>query len=383
MDRPEEWAHKLSALRRWLEKTGAAAVVVEGQGAFAWLTCGGDSHVSLGQQEGCASVLVTRERVFLLAGNNEVARILDEELSPLPSEVDTFPWYQPTQAHSLVERLAGSGPVVSDLGQWGFARADPSFTALRFTLLEPEIERYRRVGQDAAEAVETACEEARPGQREREVAARIVQGCVERGILPLVVLVAGDERIARYRHPLPTDSTWKRTLMVALTGRRHGLHASLTRMVSAGRPDADLSARMAAVQRVDAAFLLSSRPGSSLGEVLTRGQTQYAAEGHPDEWQLHHQGGLTGYAGRERFATPGEPLALGPRPGRRLESFNHPREVGGHRAGEGGRARADHPDCEMAARAGPPARGHGRASRAARAWGRRWVTRPHPLPAHV
>jgi Xaa-Pro aminopeptidase len=312
MDRPEEWEHKLSEVRRWLAKTGAGAVLVEEQGAFAWLTCGGDSHVSLGQREGCASVLVTRERVFLLAANNEVARIQEEELSPLPSEVATFPWYQPTQARSLVERLAGSGPVVSDLGQWGFARADPSFTALRFTLLEPELERYRRVGRDAAEAVELACEEARPGQREREVAARVVQACAERGILPLVVLVGGDERIARYRHPLPTERAWEHTLLVSLTGRRHGLHASLTRMVSAGEPDAELLARMAAVQRVDAALLLSSRPGVSLGAVLARGQAQYAADGHPGEWELHHQGGLTGYAGRERFATPGEPLALGP-----------------------------------------------------------------------
>jgi len=266
MNRPEEWAHKLSEVRRWLAKTGAAAVLIEGQGAFAWLTCGGDSHVSLGQQEGCASVLVTRDRVFLLAANNEAPRILEEELSQLPLEPVTFPWYQPTRARSLVAGFAGSGPVVSDLGQLGFARADPSFPALRFTLLPPEVERYRRVGQDAAEAVEIACEEARPGQPEREVAARIV----------------------------------------------HGLHASLTRMVSAGKPDEDLSARMAAVQRVDAALLLSSRPGISLGEVLARGQAQYAAEGHPSEWELHHQGGLTGYGGRERFATPGEPLALGP-----------------------------------------------------------------------
>jgi Xaa-Pro aminopeptidase len=312
MNRPEEWARKLSEVRRWLAKTGAGAVLVEGQGAFAWLTCGGDSHVSLGQQEGCASVLVTLDRVFLLAADNEVARILEEELSPLPLEAVTFPWHQPTLARSLVERVVGSRPVVSDLGQLGFARADPSFAALRFTLLPPEVERYRRLGQDAAEAVETACAEARPGQRERDVAARVVQGCAERRILPLVVLVAGDERIARYRHPLPTELAWKRTLLVSLTGRRHGLHASLTRMVSAGDPDAELSARMTAVQRVDAALLLSSRPGISLGEVLARGRAQYAAEGHPGEWELHHQGGLTGYLGRERFATPGEPLALGP-----------------------------------------------------------------------
>jgi Xaa-Pro aminopeptidase len=312
MNRAEEWAHKQREVRRWLTETGAGAVLVEGQGAFAWLTCGGDSHVSLGQQEGCASVLVTRDRAFLLAANNEVARVLEEELSPLPLESVTFPWYEPAQARGLVERLAGPGPVVSDLGQLGFAPAGPSFAALRFTLLAPEVERYRRVGRDAAEAVEAACGEARPGQREREVAARVVEGCAERGILALVVLVGGDERIARYRHPLPTERAWRRTLLVALTGRRYGLHASLTRMVSAGEPDPEVSARMAAVQRVDAAMLLASRPGTSLGEVLARGQAQYAAEGHPGEWELHHQGGLTGYGGRERFAIPGEPLALGP-----------------------------------------------------------------------
>jgi Xaa-Pro aminopeptidase len=312
MDRPEEWAQKLSALRRWLERSRAGAVLVEGQGAFAWLTCGGDSHVSLGQQEGCASMLVTRERAYLLAANNEVARILEEELPALPVEVVTFPWFEPAPARSLVERLAGAGAVVSDLGQLGFARADPSFAALRFTLREPEVERYRRLGRDAAEVVETACGEARPGEPERAVAARIALGCAERGILPLVVLVAGDERIARYRHPLPTDRAWSRTLLASLTGRRHGLHASLTRMVSARDPDAELSARMAAVQRVDAALLLASRPGRTLGEVLARGQAQYAAEGHPGEWELHHQGGLTGYGGREQFATPGEPFALGP-----------------------------------------------------------------------
>jgi antitoxin VapB len=66
------------------------------------------------------------------------------------------------------------------------------------------------------------------------------------------------------------------------------------------------------VTRVDARYLLESRPGVTLGEVLEAARGQYAAEGFADEWRLHHQGGMTGYAGREVFATPGEPHRLEP-----------------------------------------------------------------------
>jgi Xaa-Pro aminopeptidase len=312
MDRRAEIEDKLAKVRRWLAQTGAGAVHLAGNGAFAWITCGGDNCVSVGAEEGAAAVLVTPDHAFLLAANNELRRIVDEEVDQLALEPITWPWFEPRHVRGLVERLCPPGRAVSDLGQLGFPRADASFAALRFALLPSEIERYRSLGRDAAAAVEAACSEARPGQREREVAARVVHACVARGIQPLVVLTAGDQRIAHYRHPVPTDHAWQRTLLVALTGRRLGLHASLTRMVSAGPPDATLTARFGAVQRVDAAMLLVSRPGASLGDVLARAQAQYTSEGFPSEWELHHQGGLTGYAGRERFAVPGEAHVLAP-----------------------------------------------------------------------
>ena len=306
MDRQAEFADKLARVRRWLAQSHAGAVHIAGNGAFAWITCGGDNCVSLSAEVGAAAVLVTPDHAYLFAANNELRRIVDEEVAQLPLEPIAWPWYQPGQARTLVDRLAARGPVLSDLGQLGLARADAAFAALRFTLLAPEIERYRRLGHDAALAVETACMETRPGEREREVAARIAEGCVARGIQPLVVLVAGDERIAHYRHPAPTEHAWKRTLLVALTGRRMGLHASLTRMVSSGPPGETLAARFRAVQQVDAAMVLGSRPGATLGGVLARGQAAYASVGFSTEWELHHQGGLTGYAGRERFAVPGD-----------------------------------------------------------------------------
>ena len=177
-------------------------------------------------------------------------------------------------------------------------------------MLPPEIERYRRLGQDAAQSVETACFEAKPGDAELDVAASLAFECQKRNILPLVNLVAGDERIARYRHPLPTSNQIRRTMMVALTGRRHGLHVSLTRIVSFGPPDSELAARHRAVTAVDTRFNLESRTGVTLGEVVSKAIDQYASEGFPKEWELHHQGGLTGYAGREIFGTPASQYRL-------------------------------------------------------------------------
>jgi Xaa-Pro dipeptidase len=61
---------------------------------------------------------------------------------------------------------------------------------------------------------------------------------------------------------------------------------------------------------VDATVLLASRPGVALGEVVRAGIERYEAEGFPGEWERHHQGGLTGYGGREIFGTPDEPYRL-------------------------------------------------------------------------
>jgi Xaa-Pro aminopeptidase len=312
VDRAGEVAAKLDAVRAWLDKHDLGGVSFGSQAGFAWITAGGHSQVSIGEAGGVAEVLVTSDRVHLITSNIELRRIVDEELTGLSFDAVEYPWHDRAHLDRLVAELCDPARTVSDLGSSGLVRAEASLTAMRFSLLPPEIERFRSLGRDAAEAVEIAAMEASPGDSELDVAARVAQEAMRRNILPLVDLVAADERVAAYRHPLPTSNRLRSTLLVAMTGRRHGLHASVTRMVSFGDPDEDLAARHAAVTRVDARYLLESRPGVTLGEVLEAAQEQYAAEGFADDWRLHHQGGTTGYAGREVFATPGEPHRLEP-----------------------------------------------------------------------
>lgn len=304
MDRQTEVTIKLDRLRTWLGQVAQDAILLSSQANFAWITAGGHSHIAIGEAGGIASVLVTRQRAYVLTTNIERQRLLDEELGGTSFETIAYPWHEPAQLGAVLHRLANPARTVSDSGAGDVPLAEPTFAALRYTLQLPEVERYRQLGRAAAEAVERACRDTRPGESELQVAARVACACARRDILPLVNLVAADERIARYRHPLPTPNPVRRTLLVALTGRRHGLHASLTRMVSFGPPDADLVARHQAVIQVDARLILASRPGVRLNEAFAGGVAQYATAGFPGEWRRHHQGGLTGYSGREVFATP-------------------------------------------------------------------------------
>jgi hypothetical protein len=47
----------------------------------------------------------------------------------------------------------------------------------------------------------------------------------------------------------------------------------------------------------------ATKPGARIGDIFSAGLEAYRAQGYPDEWRLHHQGGPTGYAAREYRAT--------------------------------------------------------------------------------
>jgi Xaa-Pro aminopeptidase len=302
--RSAEFAGKLDTVRRWLEQNERSGALFSTQANFAWITAGGQSHVSIGEATGVASVLVTLDAVAVLTSNIEAGRLQDEELRGLPVDVSTYEWHRSEPERPIVAQMCDPSKAVSDSGAAGLPDTAGALAPLRFTLSPPEMDRYRALGTDAARSAENACLSARPGDPEAEIAGRVAELCTSRGILPLVNLVAADRRISLYRHPIPTQTRLRHTLLVALTGRRAGLHASLTRMVHFGSPDDELASRHDAVIRVDADVISSSVPGNTLRDVFMRAAAHYEAEGFPGEWELHHQGGLTGYAGREIFATP-------------------------------------------------------------------------------
>ena len=108
-----------------------------------------------------------------------------------------------------------------------------------------------------------------------------------------------DERLNKYRHPIPTEHKVEKYVMVAICAQKYGLTVSITRMISFGQPDEDKAKRMSAVARVDAAYILNTKPGVETEYVLQQGKTVYAAEGYGHDFHLHHQGGALGYLTRD------------------------------------------------------------------------------------
>ena len=298
MNRTEEHQHKIERVRWYMDRHSLGAVAVSGIGAFAWLTCGGDNHVGIAGDTGPSAIVVTRGRVCVVCNNIEAPRIRAEEVAGLGIEVCEFPWHQAGQRTGILHDLAGGGTIASDDASHGTQPLEADFAELAYSLLEPEIDRYRWLGRNCSSVVERVARLAEPGQTVAEVAGTLAAECFKAEITPVTLLIAADERINRFRHPIPTDRRINHAVMLVLGGRRWGLVVSLTRIVHFGSVTPELRKRHEAVCTVDAALIGGTVPGRATGDIFRDAVQAYAGGGYPDEWRLHHQGGPTGYAPR-------------------------------------------------------------------------------------
>jgi Xaa-Pro aminopeptidase len=310
LSRHDEHWDKHERVVEYLQAHDLEAAVLTRRCNFAWLTAGGMNHVATSADVGSASLLVTPERTLCVTSNIEGPRLAKEELRGLDIEIVPVDWHDPRALASRWHDLLGTSPCAYDARTVGLpagaALLGADFDVLRWAMTEGEIERYRGLAAEVAAGLEASCRETRPGMSEHALAGRITGHLVERGIRVPVVLVAADDRIARYRHPLPTARRFEKYGMAVVGGERHGLHVSVTRLFSFGEVSDDLRRRHVAVCEVDAAAIGATRPGATLGNVFALICDTYAEVDFPEEWQFHHQGGPTGYLGREAKAVPGD-----------------------------------------------------------------------------
>ncbi len=308
---PEELAEKRRRIAALLDAEGLAALLLTQEGSVAWVTGGGATRVSIGGGDALASILIARDgTVSVLTDAIEAPRIAAEELPAQGVDMKVYPWEQDRAANRarIIRELVGEGAIGADAPVAGIASArvlSEAVMRLRSSLLEPEIARYRWLGQTTASLLEAAARAVQPGMTELQIAASYVGPLMAYGIQVPVALVAADERIHRFRHPLPTEQSVRQHVLLVAGASRWGLHASASRAVFFGRLPDDVRQKQYGCAHVDIAYITATYAGATAADVFAAGAKAYADAGFPGEWRLHHQGGAAGYAGREWVIVPG------------------------------------------------------------------------------
>jgi Xaa-Pro dipeptidase len=288
-------------LMELMERRRLEALLLRRPANFAWYTGGADNRVDHASPLGVADVLVTLNGEYILTNNIEAPRMREEQTPGF--EVIEHPWYGDESA--AVQEVAGGDPSLgTDFPLDEALDISGEIAPLRYVLDPDALERYRQVGADTAAAVAEAADSLEPGMNEQEAAANLAAACRRRELFSSVLLAAGDNRIARYRHPIPYDETIERRAMLVVSAERGGLYANVTRMIHFEEPDTEL------VRRYEACATILRRmreeathPGRALASAFEDCKRFYVEVGFSDEWRLHHQGGLTGYGSREIIAT--------------------------------------------------------------------------------
>ena len=293
---------KLERIRGLLTKCDLDALLLQKTENFAWATCGADSHVNTADSKGIASLLITRTNRYVLTNNIESARLMHEEgLAKQDWELQFSPWFE---RDNHITDLTSGMKLGADTSLPNAVDLSHEIASLRSQQTIEEGNRYRELGKSCARGMRQAIDAVYPGMTEYEIAGLLAQSVESRGVQAIVNLIATDERVFSYRHPLPTSKQLRKYAMLVLCGRKWGLICSVTRLVHFGALPDEVRRKAEAVARIDAEMIAATRPNNTLGDVFSRAQSAYASTGFPDEWKLHHQGGSAGYAPREVTATP-------------------------------------------------------------------------------
>jgi Xaa-Pro dipeptidase len=307
---------KMNRVQNFLREQHLAGILLTRVNNFSWMTAGiADNEIVITSEVGAASLLIMNDgHKYVVGESGEVSRHAQEDLAGLNYESKGYDWYQDQtvldRKLEIIHELAHGLPIGTDVLYGDLRLVAAEFSPLRYELTEPEIKKYRWVGQQATEAVIAVCRQLHPGLNERAIETMASNELMRRGLRPTVLLMGVDHRVSDYYHHTPTDLQLKNYAIVNVCARRWGLVASVARFVHFGPIDPDLKRKLQAAMKISAEYQAHSKPGVSAGEMIDLAKKWYAEEGFEGDWQAHHQGGAIGYAEREWIAVPGskEPI---------------------------------------------------------------------------
>jgi antitoxin VapB len=300
---------KVERVRALAREAGLDGILLAAHHNIAWLTGGRGNRVDASRETGTSRLLVACDgRLFVLANAIEMPRMSGEVLAGLDYTPIEYPWVNDQDSTFAVRRARDVIKPGATLGaDWSLPdtkNVEALLMRSRVRLTDADVAELRALGRDAGAALGEVARALRPGDVELEIARRMMDAAQGFGARAIVALVGADERLRRFRHPVPTGTAWRHVVMMALCAERHGLIVSLSRIVAGKGAPHDLLPRTEANAQVFGRVLQATRPGATAPQLYATLASAYADVGYPGEELKHHQGGAIGYRAREWVAHP-------------------------------------------------------------------------------
>lgn len=291
----KDFIEKKRRLFEYMSERGYEAAVLSRRENFSWLTGGGDNKVLRNTDIGAGVLLVTRQQVYLIAKYMDSDRIYDDELQGLDIEKISLKWHEQSPQEKAIE-IAGSKRTVSDEPLSGADCKLWDIYWLHYPLTENEIDRYKRIGSAVDEILYRVALRIQPGMTETAIEAELAYEYAKQNMLPKVLLVGSDDRIARYRHPVASNKQVEKTVLMHVAAEQNGLHANITRMIRFGDGmDDELYEKYELLNILQAQAMAMTVPGTPFSDIFEVRKKILSENGYSDEWENHYPGSFTGY----------------------------------------------------------------------------------------
>ena len=288
-----------------MSEKGLDAIVLRRNPNLAWATAG-RAHVPTTIDAACFDLIITQDSVVAITNVVEAPRLEAEEF-PAEISIKTVPWSQGRD--SLLPTGAKIGA-----DQPGGERVDLGIEIeiIRSSLISEDIARYKEICLSAAAALGSAMKDVASTDREIDVAGLISKSLWKSDLEIAFLGVAGQERVTKFRHPLPTTAPVGNRVSASICAKRKGLIASVTRIATFGSLSPAEISGYEAIFKVEAAMFEATVVGKPFADPINAAIAAYPLHGfEKDEWQNHHQGGPTGYLPRDWPANPSTTRQIG------------------------------------------------------------------------
>jgi len=305
---------RIQPLRELMKSNGLDAFVLRRNPNLAWAIAG-RAHVPTTIDMACFDLIITHDSATAITNVVEAPRLIAEEL-PSEVSVQTIKWSEGRDPLLPTGSKVGSDQPGADRIDFGV-----EVEMMRASLIESDLARFQNICIDAAVALGNAMKQVESSDREIDVAGLITHSLWQADLEIAFLGVAGQERVHKFRHPLPTDSVVGNRVSASICAKRKGLIASVTRIVTFGEVTGQMIADYTSIFKVEAALLDATVVGKPFSDPINAAIAAYPANGFDaDEWTKHHQGGPTGFLPRDwpanqtsaRLIQSNQPIAWNP-----------------------------------------------------------------------